>query len=131
MTQYDANIIPNPLGSFEAFVNTLSDKEQYHGLVSAIIDDIEEKCQNGIRSRDAYTKLKKSLEIHFFRVYALGIPWRGSLFAMVCCIVDQESYRVHLLGGWLCETDDETERAMRAGLDGARQWVDACFREET
>ena len=129
MTQYRAHIIPNPLGNLEEFIKDLSEKEQHHGLVSAIIDEIEQTCSEPIRSKDAYDKMPKSFEVHFIRVYSLGFPFRGIPFALVCLVVNQDDREVHLLGGWLCETDEETARPIETALERARQWASGAETE--
>lgn len=125
MTQYNVQIIPNPLGNFEAFIHGLCKEDHHHNLASGIIDEIEERCRGTIRSKDAYARTANSLEIHFFRVYPLGVRFRGVSFALLCLVVDQDKKMAYLLGGWLCETDDEVERTVRTAYESAKRWASA------
>lgn len=124
MAHYELHLVPEPVGNFDAFIETLCAQPQHHDLASGVLDEVEDICDAPVRSRDARIRLSEGPEVHFFRTYALGVRLRGVPFAMLCFVIEQDRRRAHLLGGWLCETEDAADRAVEQALERARAWLE-------
>ena len=123
MARYDMEIVGNPLGGFDAFIRDLCHRPSHHGLASMVLDELSDLCDQAIRTKDAAARLSKIQEVHFWRVYPLALRMKGIEFALLCGVVDQERKVIHVLDGWLCDSDDEARRARQAGLDKANDWA--------